>query len=326
MKNNSFREIASALKSANTIALYPHINADGDAAGSSIALCLALRKLGKEAYIVAEEELQYNLQFMDPNLWSQDLEPGEKADIAVCVDCGEISRLGNRGKTFESAPFNICIDHHKTSTSFCNLNYIDPGSASTSQLMYYLIKEMEVTIDKEIATCIYAAISTDTGSFKYSNTTEETYLIAADLYKCGISPADIAISLYESDKLSKLKLETLAFETLETLVDGKVAMAYVNEESYAKAGSSSNETDGIVPRLRSIQGVEVAIFLKEIDKNTVKVSMRSKSYVDVARIAQTFSGGGHQRAAGMTLKMPLDQAITKVKELITKEMEKEYDR
>ena len=176
-------------------------------------------------------------------------------------------------------------------------------------------------MDRDIAESLYAAITTDTGNFQYSNTTVETHLIAAELCALGINPGDISIEIYENARIEKLLLEAAALRTMTTLSGGKGVIAYVTREMLEETGARSDETEGIVQKLRSIAGVEVAALMKETDDGRIKVSMRSKKYVDVAEIAAGFSGGGHVRAAGCTFYCGLTEAFDKLKEKITDSLE-----
>lgn len=180
---------------------------------------------------------------------------------------------------------------------------------------------MGIEIDCDIAESLYAAITTDTGNFQYSNTTVETHLIAAELCALGINPGDISIEIYENARIEKLLLEAAALRTMTTLSGGKGVIAYVTQEMLKETGARSDETEGIVQKLRSIAGVEVAALMKETDDGRIKVSMRSKKYVDVAEIAAGFSGGGHVRAAGCTFYCGLTEAFDKLKEKITDSLE-----
>lgn len=314
MKNDSLTVIADRLKQGHKILLYPHVHMDGDALGSCTALALALRKLGKDAWVFAGETVPENLAFMAGDLCVFEAEQAADADVAVCVDNGDPERLTWRKETFLQTPFTICIDHHGTSTPYCNLNHIDPGAAATGQLVYHLILALGVTPDREIGNRIYGAIATDTGNFRYSNTQQESFQIIADLYPCGITPYEVANEIYENDRMERIRIEAMAMETLEMLANGQVAMAYVDQAMMASSGAMDDETDSIVPRLRSMRGVEVACFLKERGPSEVKVSLRSKKWVDVGALSALYQGGGHMRAAGFTLYASMEEALRQMRE------------
>lgn len=316
MNNNTLNEIGKKLLSAHKIGIFPHVNADGDALGSSTALCIALKKVGKEAVVFAGEEPADNLKFMDEGFVNTNDSCMDGVDISICVDCGDVKRLTNRAEVFLNTPFTICIDHHVSGTYFCDMNHIDNKAPATGHLIYNLIKTMNVEMDKEIGNRIYAAIATDTGNFQYENTNKESHDIISSLYDVGIEPSKVATEIYESNPLSALKIQAKAIDNMEVLCNGKVAFSYVSEEMLNSVGAKMSETESIVPKLRSIGGVELAVLLKEYGKEEIKVSLRSKNYVDVAKIAGEFGGGGHVRASGFTMNMTLNEAVEKLKEYI----------
>ena len=321
MKNNTFFEIAGVLSASERILIFPHVNMDGDALGSAAALCRGLRSMGKECYVLIEDDIPSNLRFLDKGYCTEDESVIAHADVSVCVDCGDTGRFEKRKKKFAEAPVSVCIDHHATTEFFCEFNYVDSGAAATGELIFHLLKAMKIEIDRDMAEALYAAITTDTGNFQYSNTTSQTHLIAAELCALGISPGDISIEIYENARIEKLLLEAAALRTMTTLSGGKGVIAYVTQDMLKETGARSDETEGIVQKLRSIAGVEVAALMKETDDGRIKVSMRSKKYVDVAEIAAEFSGGGHVRAAGCTFYCGLTEAFDKLKEKITDSLE-----
>lgn len=317
LTNNTFEEIAGVLSASEKILIFPHVNMDGDALGSAAALCRGLRSIGKECYVLLEDEIPSNLAFLDKGYCTEDQNIIERADVSVCVDCGDTGRFEKRKEKFAQAPVSVCIDHHATTEFFCSFSYVDPKAAATGELIFRLLKAMGIEIGRDIAEPLYAAVSTDTGNFRYSNTTGETHLIAAELLDAGISAGDISIEIYENARIEKLLLEAAALRTMTTLSGGKGVIAYVTQEMLRETGARSDETEGIVQKLRSIAGVEVAALMKETDDGRIKVSMRSKKYVNVAEIAAEFSGGGHIRAAGCTFYCGLSEAFDKLKEKIT---------
>lgn len=320
MGNNSFREIAEAIKANQSFALYPHTNMDGDAIGSSAAICLALRQLGKDAWIIIDEEVPDNLMFLAEGLVTEDKEFACTADMAFCVDSGALDRIGERASLFKAAKRSVCIDHHSTSTHFCDYNYIDPKSAATGQLAFLLIKELEILPDKRIANSVFAAITTDTGNFQYSNTQKITHEIVAELYDWGVSANEVSIEIYESDRFERLKVEALAIARMRSEFDGKFLITYVSQEMLKESGAFMYETDRIVNLMRAIKGTEVSVLVKEYEKDVIKLSMRSKQYFDVAKLCAGLGGGGHARAAGATLRCSLDEAIERVIEAFGREM------
>ena len=276
MENNSFSEITEQIKANQSFAIYPHTNMDGDAIGSSAALCLALRQLGKKAWIIIDEDVPDNLSFLAEGLVSSDEELARSADMAFCIDSSAIDRIGKRGVLFEAAKISACIDHHSTSENFCDYAYIDSKSAATGQLVFLLLKELCIKPEQRIANSIFAAITTDT------------------------------------DRLERLKIEALAISKMRRELDGKLLITYVDQDMLKQTGAFMYETDRIVNLMRAIKGTEVSVLVKEYEKSVIKVSMRSKQYFDVARLCAKLGGGGHVRAAGATLNCSLEKAIETV--------------
>lgn len=320
--NNSFHEIGDVIFKSENILLYPHLNMDGDAMGSAVALCIALRNLGKNCYILIEDKVADNLEFMDKGYCTSEQNIIENPDLSVSMDCGDMDRFPNRKEKFVQAPTTICIDHHRTTAEFCQYNYIDPNAAATGEIVFKLLKAMGIEITREIGEALFAAITTDTGNFQYSNTTKETHAIVAELYDAGINASQVSVNIYENNRIERLLITNRILSTLTTECNGKVAICYVTRQMLKETGALMEETEGVVQQLRAIAGVEVAVFLKEKDDTTIKVSMRSKSYVDVAAIATELGGGGHIRAAGATINSPMAQALDTIKAHIIESLEK----
>ena len=313
MANNTFKEIAEVLLKAEKILIYPHINADGDAVGSAAALCHTLRRLGKTAYVLIEEQLPANLRFMDKGYFTFDEKVIEQPDVSVCVDCGDFGRFPMRREKFASARTTVCVDHHGTTQNFCDYNYVDSAAAATGELIYALIKEMVPEADVETGEAIFAAITTDTGNFQYSNTTKNCHLIMAELYDLGVDTNKVSVEIYENERQEKLMITTKALSTLEIFGGGCGAIAHLTLEDMKEIGAEPFETDGVIQKLRSISGVEYAALVKEKEPGVIRVSMRAKRRGNVATIASELGGGGHVKAAGCTLNMPLDEAVNLVK-------------
>lgn len=321
-QNNSMKEIGEQLLAANSVLLFPHINMDGDALGACVALCKALQNAGKHAAILVEEEVPEYVRFLDQGYCIMDPDVIGEPDICMCVDCSETKRFPGRTDAFFKGKVTICVDHHVTSEPFADYNYIDGGAAATCELVYQLIKTMELEITKEIAEAIYTGISTDTGNFQYSNTTKETHLIAAELMDVGIDHNKINVHLYQNTRLEKISIIIKALENMLIFADGKAAMAYASLQMLEDVGASLEDTEGIIDILRDIMGVEIAAFLKEKEPNQIKVSMRAKTDGNVAEIASKFGGGGHIKAAGCTFHTDLETACNQIKEAVEESLRK----
>lgn len=315
-QNNSVKEIGQKLMEADSVLLFPHINADGDALGSCAALCAALRNAGKQAAILMEEETPEYVSFLDQGYCTQSHDAIVEPDICMCVDCSETKRFPERTETFFKGKTTICLDHHVTSEPFADYNYIDGSAAATCELVYKLLTSMELEITPEIAEAIYTGISTDTGNFQYSNTTKETHLIAAELMDAGIDHNKLMVQLYQNTKLERLRITCRVLDTMKIFADGKAAMAYVSQRMLQDEDVSMEDAEGAIDLLRNIMGVEIAAILKEREPGVVKVSMRAKTTADVAEIAAGFGGGGHVKAAGCTLSTDIQSAWNQIKEAI----------
>lgn len=301
-------QIAKDIAASENIALLPHISADGDALGSSLALALALTGMGKNVSVLLEEEIPFIYGFLPGyELASVYGKMTRQYDTAVAIDCGDTGRLGIRREVFESAKTTGNIDHHPTNTVFAAHNYIDTSSSATGEIVYRLLKILGQKTGKDIATCLYVAIATDTGSFRYSNTTPVTHIIAAELIKTGVDVADISQKVFESTSYEKVKLTAEAIHSLELFENGNVAIMTVPYDLIKKTGARDEDCDGIINTARNIRGVEVAAMLRQNDHGDIKVNLRSNSYVDVSAIAGKYSGGGHKRAAGFTTQDALDK-------------------
>lgn len=320
---DSIREIGRQLLMAESVLLFPHIQMDGDALGSAAALCRALRNAGKQAAVLIEDEVPEYIGFLDHNYCSTDQNVISEPDVCICIDCGEVLRFPKRESKFFQGKKTACIDHHATSQPFADYNFIDPKAAATAEIIYKLLISMNLPIDKEIGEALYTGICTDTGNFQYSNTTKESHLIAAELYDAGIDHAKIAVALYQNTSLSKLKITNKILDRIELFCQGKAAVSYVDRKMLQETGAAIEDTEGSVETLRNIKGVEIAAFLKEKETNLIKVSMRAKTWGNVAEIAAQFGGGGHVKAAGCSLHTDMDTARRQISQAIEESLRKE---
>ncbi|MFZ5989831.1 MAG: DHH family phosphoesterase [Bacillota bacterium] len=309
--------IISAINDVDRIAILPHVSVDGDALGSSLALALALKKLSKEPTVYIEEEIPLGYGFLPGKEYVRvyDIKP-QKYDLVITLDTGDMERLGKRVEIFNDADTTVNMDHHTTNTEFAKFNLVKTGSSAVGEMIYQLIKMMGLELDKSIATCLYVAIATDTGGFRYSNTTSVTHQITADLINNGVDVADISQLVFETTSLSKVKLMGVAVDSLKILENGKVAFINVTDDMIKNAGAREEDCDGLVNIGRNISGVEVAILIRQRDREEFKINFRSKNYVDVSAIANRHSGGGHKRAAGCTIKGDINE----IREMLLKEI------
>jgi phosphoesterase RecJ-like protein len=317
-ENVSMEELARVALDAHSVHIFPHENIDGDTLGSSVALCLALKDLGKDCRVVVGEKIPDNLRFIENGCTAHIGETNldEIPDLSILMDVGETSRLNGRAELLKRAETTVCIDHHISSKAIYDYNFIDADAAATAEIVFDLIEALDVSVDERIATALYVGILTDTGGFRYSNTTEKTHRAAAALLSRGVSPGEVSVEIYENIRIEKLHLENAVMDTMEVIAGGKGVIAYMTREMLARTGAMDEETEGIVEKLRTIRDVEVAVFVREPEDGRTKVSMRSKSYYDVAALAGRFGGGGHVRAAGFSAKRPLTEVLAELKKTL----------
>lgn len=314
--NQSIKEAIELIKDSDNIYIVSHVQPDGDNIGSTLALGLAIKKLKGKVNIVKVDDIPSYLMFLPGVDMIKEQDITAPIDLLISLDSSDLDRLGI-GKEFTlKAKKIINIDHHITNENFGHINIVSPSSAATAEIVYDFIRELGISIDKDIATCIYTGISTDTGSFVYSNTSSRTHLIAAELLKIGIDAELININLYQSKSMPSAKLFINALSHLETYLDDKVGLVSITQEMLMENNAKMEDTEGIISFIRGIDTIEVACILKEIDEEEIKVSLRSKKHIDVSKICRKFNGGGHIRAAGCTIY----EEISKAKQLILDEI------
>lgn len=316
------KEAIDLIKESENIFIASHVNPDGDNLGSSLALALALKKANKKVSVLKSDIIPDTFKFLPGIDTISSFDNNcEGIDLFIAVDCGDEERLGDNKCLLVEANNVINIDHHISNTNFGDINIIDSDAAATGELIYYLIKEMGIEIDKDIATNIYSAISTDTGSFKYESVSSNTHRIIADLLDTGIDKADINIKLYENMSLTRMKLFIKAMTTLEILSQGKIVILNITQEMLRETGANMEDSEGIIAFIKKLDTIEVACILKELRENEIKVSLRTKKYADASLICEKFNGGGHKKAAGCTIYNDIDKA----RELILKSIQEEIE-
>ena len=307
------------LRTHDDILLIAHVSPDGDTLGSSFALYGALLELGKHAQVVCEDPIPAIYRFLP---FSDQLIPPEQAhpaEAVVCVDCADLARTGRCASLFRAASATLNIDHHGTNDRYANTNYVQKAGA-TGELIFNVIACLKVTLNKSIASCLYAAITTDTGNFSYSNTTPETMRIAADILDTGIDLPFLNRLLFRTVPFHKLKLHALGVNKAKLYEFGRIGISYITLEDIASCGATTEDTEGIIDSIRDIDSVEVAALLRESEDGLIRVSLRGKSCADVSQIATKLGGGGHRLAAGCTMQPPIEEAaeqiLTLAKELL----------
>ncbi len=305
---------------AKVIGITGHIRPDGDCVGSTLGLYNYIRKNLPECQVtVYLEEPADKFDYLSGINDIKHEADDKHFDLFVVLDCSSIDRIEPFKSCFENADKTICIDHHISNNSFADVNLVEPQSSSACEVLYTTFDEDKV--DKNVAECIYTGIIHDTGVFKYSCTSARTMNIAGKLMEMGIDYSDIIDNSFY--KKSYIQNQILGRALLESVMfyDGRCIFSSVTIEEMNFYGVTGKELGGIIEQLRLTDGVEVAIFLYETDKDEYKVSLRSKKVIDVARIATAFGGGGHVRAAGFSAKGNVHSIVNKIGEMI----EQQYD-
>lgn len=316
MMSNVLKNI---ILSQGTCLIIPHQSPDGDCLGSSYTLSHFLERHQIKHHIIMDDVIPSNYTFLkkDNMLKSTDIEDDQRFDYAIILDTSSLDRIGVSKSVLEKCDSMIVIDHHKTNSFFGDTNIVEMVS-SVGELLYNLYTEIGYVIDQEDAIGLYTSIVTDTGEFRYSNTTNKTLQVAAKLFETGFDFESCSREIFSNQPLEKVVLKSSSLSNIELYGNKQVALMIVSQEMLKQYNCDMFHSDGIVEAGRDISGIEVSVLLKEIDSSTVKVSMRSKSFLDVAEISLVFNGGGHNRAAGCTINAPLMEA----KQLIIKEIER----
>ena len=294
-------EILVEIEHAEKIVIMAHETPDGDAIGSMLSMYLALKKMGKEADVIVKE-FPRTFAFLPGANKVKTSSDIEKYDLAISLDCTDLKRLVGR-EYFEKAKKTIVIDHHSTNTMFGDLNFVNPVSPACCEILAGMFEYFDIEIDAEIGSCILTGIITDTGGFKYSSVTSETFEFTAELLRKGVNVSDIYQRVLETRTKSNFELLRRATNRLELLEDGKVAFTYINKKDEEEVNAEPGDHEGIVENARSIEGVKVSVFIREKEENLYKVSMRTGngSNINVSDICYIFGGGAHPRAEGATV-------------------------
>jgi phosphoesterase RecJ-like protein len=292
-----------------------HVHPDGDAISSTLTVGYLLHQLGKTYTLVNADPIPGKFSFLwgsDSIQRPQDLVSKEPFDYIIAVDCADYSRIGSAAERFSERAQILNIDHHPTNDHYGHCHLIRPEAAATAEVLYDLLKRFELKWGLDLAQCVYTGILTDTGGFRYANTSPRVMEIASELLSYGVNAHEMAEMLLEKRTLSHIKLLQKALATLSFSPDRKISWMVLSLEDLKSAGGSNEDVEGLVNYPRNIEGVEVGILFREVDENEVKISLRSAGKVDVAHIAKCFNGGGHVRAAGATVKKPLEETIASV--------------
>jgi len=316
VNKNTFDAIGGALRQHHRFAVLSHVRPDGDALGSTLALALALKELGKDVRAWNEEGMLEKYSFLaGAELLTLPPNAPEEFDVAIALDTATQNRLGKAAEAVRKANLWINIDHHPSNPGYGDLVYIDPIAPATGQILFELITTAKLPMTPAVAENLYAAISTDTGSFQYPNTTARTFEIAADLIRAGVNVGRLSQLLYENYPKRRVELLRLLLSTMQFGCNDKLAWFSLSQEMAKSVGALPEDNEGLIDHLRAIRGVIVAIFFEELADGKVRVSMRSKNEaVDVCAICQSFGGGGHTLAAGARVRGTLTEVTQKIVE------------
>ena len=319
---NRVSSLSKLIQESKGIAVIGHVNPDGDSIGSVLGLGLTLKKLSNNVDILLNDEFPGRFNYL-PGVHhiKKHSEATMEYDLVFVLDCGDANRLGDSVSLISEVKTVVNIDHHVSNDGFGHINRVDVNASSTCELVYRVIKEeLELTIDADVATCLYTGIVSDTGSFKYDNTSPFTLRAAADLMEQGVNTGEVSLKLYHSNSLSSVQFLATVLKGMEIIQEGKVAIITMTLEDIKAYGVQQEEMEGLINYCRDIEGVEVAVSLREMESGCTKASFRGKSYFDVNMLASNFGGGGHKKASGATIQASPKEARAQILKHIEKKI------
>jgi bifunctional oligoribonuclease and PAP phosphatase NrnA len=302
--NPPIQDIARAIRSRQRFVLSSHSRPDGDSIGSQLAMVYALRALGKEAIAVnADPAPPPLMQF--PGVPEIRIAPSVEGefDAAIIMECSDLARTGVSGL---DRSFVINIDHHPGNTGFGQLMWFDSSAAACGEMVFDLVKALGVPLSREIATHVYLAILTDTGSFHYSSISPRTFEICRETLEAGVDPVLVARNVYDSNSMGRLKLFGAVLSAMQIDGTGRIAIVYLDHEMARESGGTYEDTEGLINLPLTVKEIEAVVFFKQTEGEQYRVSLRSKGNIDVGGVAKTFGGGGHKNAAGCTVSGAID--------------------
>ncbi len=311
------QETAKILENAENILLLCHSHPDGDTLGSATALARALIAKGKKVRIECSDPIPKDFGFMFEGLEMSDFEP----DFIAAIDIADTKLLGREAEGKYQGKIGLCIDHHGSNLLYADKTCLEPDSASTAEMIYLLLGILNAEITPEIASCLFTGVSTDTGCFRFSNTTPRTFEIAAELTKLGADYYNIIQVFFETKTKTFAALERLALDSMRLYFSDRCALICVTQDMYKKSGSDESETDRLANLPRQIDGVLVGVTMRELKDGNFKASVRTHGDIDASAICKRLGGGGHMGAAGCTLYGTKQQAINS----LLKEVQAEID-
>jgi phosphoesterase RecJ-like protein len=297
-----------------------HVRPDGDAYGSTLGLALALRALGKDVRVHNEDGLSPLFEFLPGSEGLQAKPAAPEADrLIIAVDCADQRRLGKTFDSWQRAP-DVNIDHHVSNPGYAKLNFIDAESPATAQVLVDIMSALKWPLTREIAANLYVGLMTDTGSFRYRQTTARTFETAARLVEAGADPTDLAEACYHSFRAERLLLVGEVLNGIHFAHRNRIAWFALTPEMYARSGALAEESEGLIEHLQAVKTVEVAFLLEALPDGLTRASLRSRGTVDVQKICQHFGGGGHRLAAGLRTKLPPAELEKQLIDLIAQQL------
>jgi len=309
--NATLEQIADVLRKAGSVMIAGHVSPDGDCVGSQLALACMLESMGKQVtcLLASEGPLDPTLEYLPR---ADRMVPASQElsvpDVFIAVDVPNQERMGLSARYHAASPCTVTIDHHAYDKRISDYTYVDPDIAATAMLVWDLACMLCDNVPRDVATCCYAGLMTDTGGFRFQNANRDAFLAASEMVAAGADPAEAATQAYQNISLASMKLGFLTVDHALFVADGKGVVSWVTEDDMARLGAEKSDLEPLVDTLRSIRGVKVACMLREQD-GVVRGSLRAKDSTDVSAIARRHNGGGHIAAAGFTEKLPMDAVV-----------------
>jgi len=306
-------KIIHHLRRSNHVLLASHVNPDGDAIGSLIAMALSLEKWGKRTTMYNESPIPAVYRFLPSvDRIVRRIDRPSSYDAMVVLDCSDMDRIGKLAAEYDQFGVTINMDHHLSNTRFGDLRHVDTAACSTAEIVYRLIKTIGIAVDRDISTSIYTGILTDTGSFRFANTNQTAFSVCLEMMENGVDPYTVAQHVYGTYSIGRIKLLNRALDSIEIAENGKLSFMMLTRDMLEETGTQPEDVDGMINYAKSIKDVKVAVLIQERlrsnttrDKSNFYVSLRSDGSVNVAALASSFGGGGHHRAAGFCTETSL---------------------
>ncbi|MCM8784061.1 MAG: bifunctional oligoribonuclease/PAP phosphatase NrnA [Candidatus Omnitrophica bacterium] len=319
MKLDALNSVVKYIKKGKVFLITSHVNLEGDALGSELSLAYILEKMGKKFFIYNASVLPAAYRFL-PLIHYLDKRKNKKFDTAIVLDCSDLERIGKVKKFINSKKIIINIDHHPDNIYFGKVNWVDPTASAVGELIYGLFRKLAISLNKDAAICLYAAIITDTGGFRNQNTTVKTHRIVSRLLEYDFDASLVFENIYGMYSLARMKLLGLSLRNIKVNKEKGIVWMSVSQKMLRDTGADLKDTEGFIEMLRSIKGIKLAILFQEVEKNRVKIGFRSRRDLDVGKLARLFGGGGHFAASGCMLEGRLKDIENMVLHRIIKEV------